>query len=116
MSGNASRLQTVEQITNRAPIAVEKPDSLENIWAVDVFNLEKMEKALSKGAFDSITKTIQTGDALSEQTADEIATAMKEWALSHDVKLFSHIFYPMTNATAEKHDAFIVTDFDGGAI
>lgn len=49
-------------------------------------------------------------------TAEEIAAAMKDWALAKGVKFFSHIFYPMTNATAEKHDAFIVTDFDGGAI
>ena len=116
MNGNTSRLQAVEQITNRVPTAVQKPESLDDIWAIDVFNLAKMEKALSKGAFDSIKKTIQTGEALSEETAEEVATAMKEWALAKGVKFFSHIFFPMTNATAEKHDAFIVTDFDGGAI
>jgi len=116
MSGNASRLQAVEYITSRLPAAVEQTESLDDIWAIDVFNLAKMEKALSKGAFDSIKKTIQTGDALDAETAEEVAEAMKEWALSKGVKFFSHIFYPMTNATAEKHDAFIVTDLDGGAI
>ncbi|MBE9564800.1 MAG: glutamine synthetase III, partial [Proteobacteria bacterium] len=89
---------------------------LDDIWAVDVFNLEKMEKVLSKNAFENIKSTIQTNDALDAETAEEIATAMKEWALAKGVKFFSHIFFPMTNATAEKHDAFIVTDFDGGAI
>ena len=116
MSGNTSRLQAVDNIINRLPTAVDQTESLEDIWAVDVFNLEKMEKALSKGAFDCIKKTIQTGEALSEETAEEVATAMKDWALAKGVKFFSHIFFPMTNATAEKHDAFIVTDFDGGAI
>jgi glutamine synthetase len=116
MSGNTSRLQAVETITSRLPAAVEKTESLEDIWAIDVFNLDKMEKALSKDAFESIKKTIQTGEALEEETADEIATAMKDWALAKGVKFFSHIFFPMTNATAEKHDAFIVTDFDGDAI
>jgi len=116
MNGNTSRLQAVDNITSRSPAAVEKTESLEDIWAIDVFNLAKMETALSKGAFESIKKTIQTGDALSEETAEEVATAMKDWALSKGVKFFSHIFFPMTNATAEKHDAFIVTDFDGGAI
>ena len=116
MNGNTSRLQAVDNITSRSPAAVEKTESLEDIWAIDVFNLAKMETALSKGAFESIKKTIQTGDALSEKTAEEVATAMKDWALSKGVKFFSHIFFPMTNATAEKHDAFIVTDFDGGAI
>jgi len=116
MSGNASRIHAVENITNRFPTAVDQTESLDDIWAIDVFNLEKMEKALSAGAFESIKKTIRTGNALDLSTADEVATAMKEWALSKGVKFFSHIFFPMTNATAEKHDAFIVTDFDGGAI
>lgn len=116
MNGNASRLNAVENITNRAPASVDKTESLDNIWAIDVFNLAKMEKALSKGAFDSIKKTIKTGDTLTLDVAEEVAAAMKEWALAKGVKFFSHIFFPMTNATAEKHDAFIVTDFDGGAI
>ena len=116
MNGNTSRLQAVENITSRLPAAVDKTESLDDIWAIDVFNLAKMEKVLSKGAFNSIKKTIQTGEALDLETAEEIAAAMKEWALAKGVKFFSHIFYPMTNATAEKHDAFIVTDFDGGAI
>lgn len=116
MNGNASRLKAVENITKQAPTSVEKTESLDSIWATDVFNLEKMESTLSKGAFASIKKTIQTGEALDLDTAEEIAVAMKDWALAKGVKFFSHIFYPMTNATAEKHDAFIVTDFDGGAI
>ena len=116
MNGNASRAKAVEDITSRLPTAVKQTESLDDIWAIDVFNLAKMEKALSKGAFASIKKTIQTGEALDADTAEEIASAMKDWALGKGVKFFSHIFFPMTNATAEKHDAFIVTDFDGGAI
>ena len=116
MNGNASRLKAVENITKQEAKSVEKTESLDSIWATDVFNLEKMESTLSKGAFANIKKTIQTGEALDLDTAEEIAAAMKDWALAKGVKFFSHIFYPMTNATAEKHDAFIVTDFDGGAI
>ncbi|MBE9564986.1 MAG: hypothetical protein IMF17_07045, partial [Proteobacteria bacterium] len=48
MNGNASRLQAVESITNRGPATVDQTESLDDIWAVDVFNLEKMEKVLSK--------------------------------------------------------------------
>ena len=116
MNGNAPRLQAVENITSRRPAAVEKTESLDDIWAIDVFNLAKMEAALAKDAYQSIKKTIQTGDELSIEVAEEVATAMKIWAMSKGAKFFSHIFFPMTNATAEKHDAFIVTDFDGGAI
>lgn len=116
MSGNASRIKAVENITKQAPASVDKTESLDDIWATDVFNLTKMESVLSKGAFECIKKTIQTGETLELDVAEEIAVAMKDWALAKGAKFFSHIFYPMTNVTAEKHDAFIVTDFDGCAI
>ncbi len=75
-----------------------------------------MEWALSKNAFKSIKKTVQTGAPLDTATADVVAAAMKEWAVSKGCKFFSHIFYPMTNVTAEKHDGFIITNSDGNAI
>ena len=116
MNANASRQQAVENITSRLAPVVKKTESLDDIWAIDVFNLSKMESVLSKSAFESIKETIQSNEALDPEIAEEVAVAMKDWALEKGVKFFSHIFYPMTNATAEKHDAFIVTDFDGGAI
>jgi len=116
MNANTSRVQAVEDITSRLATVVKKTESLDDIWAIDVFNLAKMESVLSKTAFESIKKTIQTNQALDPEVAEEVATAMKDWALAKGVKFFSHIFFPLTNATAEKHDAFIVTDFDGGAI
>ena len=116
MSGNQTRLQAIERITNRAPTSVSKPEPLSKIWAEDVFNLQKMEEALSKNAFKAIKKTVQTGTALDSATADVVAAAMKDWALSKGVKFYSHVFYPMTNVTAEKHDGLIVTNTDGGAI
>ncbi len=116
MSGNTSRLQAIQEITNRKPVAVEKTDLLGNIWAEDVFSLAKMEWALSKTAFKAIKKTVQTGEPLDAATADAVAAAMKEWAVAKGAKFFSHIFYPMTNITAEKHDGFIITNSDGAAI
>ena len=116
MSANPTRQQAIQAITNRSPIAVAKPDLLGNIWAEDVFNLAKMEWALSKNAFKAIKKTVQTGEPLDAATADVVAAAMKEWAVAKGAKFFSHIFYPMTNITAEKHDGFIITNAEGGAI
>ena len=116
MSGNESRLQAISQITNRKPLPIEMTDKLGNIWAEDVFNLARMEWALSKNAFKSVKKTVETGVPLDAATADVVAAAMKEWAVSKGCKFFSHIFYPMTNVTAEKHDGFIITNADGNAI
>ncbi len=113
---NTSRLQAISQITNREPMKVKMTDRLGKIWADDVFNLARMEWALSKNAFKAVKKTVQTGAPLDPATADVVAAAMKEWAVSKGCKFFSHIFYPMTNITAEKHDGFIVTTSDGNAI
>jgi len=116
MSRNEARLQAIHQITNSETLAVETPEPLNKIWASDVFNLAKMEEALSKNAFKKIKKTVQTGAPLDPATADIVAAAMKDWALTKNVKFYSHIFYPMTNITAEKHDGFIITNSDGNAI
>ena len=116
MSGNESRVQAIYQITNREPMSVLTPEPLSKIWACDVFNLAKMEESLSKNAFKAVKNTVQTGAPLDAATADIVAAAMKEWAMSKNVKFFSHIFFPMTNITAEKHDGFIVTNSEGAAI
>jgi len=116
MSGNMSRVEAIHEITNRAPADVTQTEPLSDIWACDVFDLAKMEESLSKKAFKRIKKTVQTGEALDEATAEVVAAAMKEWAIGKGAKFFSHIFYPLTNASAEKHDGFIVTTSEGKAI
>jgi glutamine synthetase len=116
MSGNQAREQAIAYITNREPKQSKMPEPLSKIWAKDVFNLAAMEEALSKNAFKAMKNTVQTGAPLDPATADVVAAAMKDWAMSKGVKFFSHIFYPMTNITAEKHDCFIITNSDGNAI
>ncbi|MBF0193366.1 MAG: glutamine synthetase III [Magnetococcales bacterium] len=116
MSGNKTRIQAINNIMNRAQKICKPTDPLSKIWAIDVFNLSTMEDSLSKSSFKSIKKTVQTGEPLDPQTANSVAAAMKEWAIGKGAKFFSHLFYPMTNITAEKHDGFIVTNSDGRAI
>ncbi|MEE9447386.1 MAG: glutamine synthetase III [Arenicellales bacterium] len=116
MSGNESRAQAIFQITNAEPMMLKKPKSLDKIWATDVFTLTKMEESLSKKAYKAMKSAVETGTALDESTADVVAAAMKDWAMSKGANYFSHIFYPMTGASAEKHDGFIVSDASGKAI
>lgn len=116
MSGNQARLNAIAQITNREPKTSKMPEPLSKIWAKDVFNLAAMEEALSKNAFKAMKNTFLTGAPLDPATADVVAAALKDWAMSKGAKFFSHIFYPMTNITAEKHDGFIITNSDGNAI
>ena len=114
--GYESRTQAIYQITEREPILVGEPTRLEDLWAADVFSLSKMKQCLPKAVFKSLKKTIETGSPLDTSIADTVASAMKDWAISRGASYYAHVFYPMTNATAEKHDGFISTQSDGSAI
>jgi len=116
MSRSQTRSQAVFEITTGEPISTVKPKSLEEIWASDVFTLVKMEQALSKTAFKAMKNTMETGASLDPEVADDVAAAMKAWALSKGANYFAHVFYPLTGASAEKHDSFIVSDASGKAI
>ncbi|MBW4474683.1 MAG: glutamine synthetase III [Stenomitos rutilans HA7619-LM2] len=116
MSGNAARVQAVHQITNRALIPPKPPERLEDIWAENVFNLSKMQASLPKAVFKSIKNTIVTGEKLDPSIADTVALAMRDWATSKGALYYAHVFYPMTNLSAEKHDGFISVQGDGNVI
>lgn len=116
MSANELRFQTICQITERQPVAPKVPSRLEDLWAVDVFTLNKMQACLPKEVFRSLKHTIQTGGKLDVSISGIVAAAMKDWAISKGALYYAHVFYPMTNITAEKHDAFISLQSDGTAI
>jgi len=84
------------------------------VFGENVFSLSVMEKCLSASTFESLKKTIETGSKLDASIADEVAEAMKEWAMEKGATHYTHWFQPLTGATAEKHDAFIFPDFQGG--
>lgn len=114
--GYESRTQAIYQITDREPIPVGPGSRLEDLWAADVFSLSKMKQCLPKAVFKSLKKTIEAGEELDVSIADTVASAMKDWAISKGASYYAHVFYPMTNATAEKHDGFISVQSDGSAI
>ncbi|MBD2259561.1 glutamine synthetase III [Pseudanabaena sp. FACHB-2040] len=116
MSGNEARVQAVRQIINRELMPPKPPERLEKIWAENVFNLSKMQASLPKAVFKSIKKTILTGEKLDPSIADTVATSMRDWAVSKGALYYAHVFYPMTNLTAEKHDGFIAVQGDGSVI
>ncbi len=114
--GATNRNQAISTITNRQPIPTELGRPLSEIWATDVFSIATMEERLSKNTFKAMKETVRTGAPLDSRTADVVAAAMKDWALGKGAKFFSHVFFPLTNITAEKHDGFIITNADGHAI
>jgi glutamine synthetase len=116
MSGNKSRVRAIHQITNREIKTFNTPKRLEDMWAKDVFTLGKMQECLPKSIFKSLKKTIQSGETLDVSIADVVATAMRDWAISKKALYYAHVFYPLTNSTAEKHDGFVSVQGDGSVI
>jgi glutamine synthetase len=116
MSGNELRFQAISQITDREKQPPKVPSRLEELWAIDVFTLNKMQACLPKDVFKSLKNTIQIGGKLDVSVAGIVAAAMKDWAISKGALYYAHVFYPMTNFTAEKHDGFISVQSDGSVI
>jgi glutamine synthetase len=75
-----------------------------------------MREWLSGKVYKAIKATIQDGTPLDPAIAEEIADAMKSWAISKGATHFTHWFQPLTGTTAEKHDSFLTPDFQGGVI
>ena len=111
-----TRVQAISQVTDRKPLPSKIPQRLEALWATDVFTLSKMQASLPKDVFKSVKNTILTGGKLDVSIAGTVAAAMKDWATSKGALYYAHVFYPMTNATAEKHDGFISVQSDGSVI
>jgi len=116
MTGNAACVQAIQNIINRKPMPAKAPESLDSLWASDVFTLSKMKENLPKEIFKSVKKTIEASEQLDVSVADVVALAMKDWAMSKGALYYAHVFYPLTNATAEKHDGFISVQSDGSVI
>jgi len=91
-------------------------NELAGMYGESVFSLKVMRDYLSDTAYESLSATIRSGSSLAPGIADEVADAMKTWALEKGATHFTHWFQPLTGATAEKHDSFVTPDGEGGAI
>lgn len=85
-------------------------------FGINVFNTEVQKERLSGEAFDKLQATLKDGKPLDSSLADDVATAMMEWALEHGATHYTHMFQPLTGSTAEKHDGFFEPSGDGKVI
>lgn len=92
---------------------VEVPSKLSELFCQNVFSEQTMREYLTKEAFSSIMDAIKKGTKIQRHIADQVAVAMKDWAMSKGVTHYTHWFQPLTGATAEKHDSFF-TPIEGG--
>lgn len=80
----------------------------------NVFDIEKMRRYLSSEAFGVVQQAINEGVKIDRKIADQIASGMKAWAVERGATHYTHWFHPLTDATAEKHEAFVDPSKNGG--
>ncbi len=107
------RFQALKETAGRKPVKFEEADRKSTIFGSNVFNEKAMKQFLTPDAFKGVKDAIQHGTKIDRKLADYIAMGMKEWALSKGVTHYTHWFQPLTGTTAEKHDAFFETSYDG---
>jgi len=92
---------------------VKIPKKLSELYCENVFSKYSMKEFLTKEAFDSIHDAVEKGTKIKREIADQVAVAMKDWAVSKGATHYTHWFQPLTGSTAEKHDSFF-TPIEGG--
>ncbi|WP_407430611.1 glutamine synthetase III [Arcticibacter sp.] len=106
---NAVLTRTVPEVTSPSP-------KISDYFASLVFDKRKMKEYLSKDAFASVDNSIINGERIDREVAEQVASAMKAWAMSVGVTHYTHWFQPLTGTTAEKHDSFFEPTGDGFGI
>lgn len=109
------RFRVVESAFKKRAAEVAEPAERPSVYfAKNVFNREKMFKYLPEKAYARLVDSIDNGTPLDRETADAVAAGMKKWAIEMGATHYTHWFHPLTEGTAEKHDAFVEHDGKGG--
>src|SRR6201986_1920784 len=111
------RFQALQAVLTRTIPEVKSPGTkISDFFASNVFDKKKMMDYLSKEAYQSIVSAIEIGEPIPRDMAEQVASAMKAWAMSKGATHYTHWFQPLTGTTAEKHDSFFEPTADGSAI
>ena len=94
----------------------EKVTSIPELFGSMVFTQEQMRQRLPAHIYDAWQQCLVQGTSLDRSIADEIASAMKDWAIEKGATHYTHWFQPMTGFTAEKHDSFIAPQGPTGVL
>ena len=109
------RFEAVEEAFKKRPLEVNTPKERPgDFYARYVFNRAKMYKYLPVDVYQKLVDVIDNGTRLDRSIADAVAQGMKKWAEEHGATHYTHWFQPLTEGTAEKHDAFVEHDGKGG--
>ena len=111
------RFEAVSEASKRKPVEVTAPSERPSeFFGKKVFNRQKMYKYLPADVYEKLVDVIDNGARLDRNIANAVAKGIKQWADENGVTHYTHWFQPLTEGTAEKHDAFIEHDGKGGMI
>ncbi|MEL6811570.1 MAG: glutamine synthetase III [Bacteroidota bacterium] len=110
------RFNALQDVLHRTPLKIVEDQRRSALFNSHVFDSNKMKQYLTRDAFESVQSAVVKGTQIDRSTADQIAVAMKEWAISIGATHYTHWFQPLTGSTAEKHDAFFETTGEGQAL
>jgi len=111
------RFEAVTQASRKRPVEVITPvQRPSEFFGRKVFNRARMYKYLPADVYEKLVDVIDNGVQLDRGIANAVAKGMKQWADENGVTHYSHWFQPLTEGTAEKHDAFVEHDGKGGMI
>lgn len=114
---NNFRFHVVAEASKKAPLKIVTPKEPPSAYfGKYVFNRAKMQKYLPENVFQQLSDVIDNGAHFNRAIADAVATGMKQWAQENGATHYTHWFQPLTEGTAEKHDAFVEFDGKGGMI
>ncbi len=114
---NLLRFQVVEEAFKKKAVEVSAPSERPSeYFGKYVFNREKMYKYLPADVYNKLIDVIDNGARLDRSIADAVAKGMKQWAQEMGATHYTHWFQPLTEGTAEKHDAFVEHDGKGGMV
>lgn len=118
-NNSSGRNSALHKIQERQPVKASVDASkhpIQDLFGANVFNRQTMRQLLPKAVYKAVVRCLDYGESLDPSLADVVANAMKDWAIGHGATHFTHWFMPMTGLTAEKHDAFLVSAGDDGAL
>lgn len=110
------RMQAYHDVLHRTAKHIDFNQKISDIYGENVFHAEVMREYLPSEAYKSMMEAVQSGTRLDRRIADQVASAMKDWAITKGATHYTHWFQPLTGATAEKHDAFFKPIGPGKAI
>ena len=111
------RFKCVEEAISHKTVPVKIPaERPQQYYAKYVFNRQRMMEYLPLKTYEALCKAIDNKEPLSREVADSVAQGMKQWAIDCGARHYTHWFHPLTDGTAEKHDAFVEHDGKGGVV